>query len=255
VTVTAVDDTAAENFHTEILKYTANSLDNNYHLLAQDFTIKISDNDNTGLVKNLLESAKEAGQEKDDNFTGSTEKDVLYGRAGNDLLNGNGGEDIIYGGNGSDGIAGIDGNDRLFGGEGADMIEGGAGEDFVYADLGNDRVRGGSGNDWLSGEGGNDFLKGDAGVNTLTGGLGNDAFAISLKGSEPTIEQADIITDFINNQGIIFLTGPLTFQRVQIFQGSGDHAFDTLVKDIVTNEYLAILQGVSAGSLSATNFV
>ncbi|MBD2043328.1 Calx-beta domain-containing protein [Microcoleus sp. FACHB-672] len=255
VTVAAVEDAVVENFHNSILKYTANSLDKNYNLLSHNLTINISDNDNPGLVKNLLESAKEAGMEKDDNLTGSTRKDVLYGRAGNDLLKGNEDDDIIYGGSGSDGIAGTDGNDRLFGGDGVDMIEGGAGDDFVYADLGSDRVRGGSGNDWLSGEGGNDFLSGDAGVNTLTGGLGNDAFAISLEGGEPTIERADIITDFINDQDIIFLTGPLTFQRLHIFQGSGDYAFDTLVKDIVTNEYLAILQGVSVGSLSAGNFV
>ena len=138
-------------------------------------------------------------------FTGTNQKDTLFGGSandsisgldGDDYLQGNEGDDTIEGGGGNDSITGSAGNDLIFAGDGDDEIDylgdsgndtvrGGSGNDrisyfkvsgdkVIFADEGNDTVTGATGNDSIDGGEGNDKLNGDDGNDTIAGGLGND---------------------------------------------------------------------------------
>jgi RTX calcium-binding nonapeptide repeat (4 copies)/Calx-beta domain len=192
----------------------------------------------------------------------------LWGKLGDDTLFGGEEDDRIFGNQGNDYILGNQANDTLYGGKDSDLIQGDANEDWVFGDngndtleggLGNDVVRGGKENDLLSGNEGNDVLFGDSGADTLSGGDGEDIFAIgrvpnnAFKGNS-SIGNADLIADFSLGTDLIGLEGGLQFQQLNISQGTGNFARDTIVRDNVTGEYLAILKGINSSSITAANF-
>jgi Ca2+-binding RTX toxin-like protein len=85
--------------------------------------------------------AKIIGTIGDDNLTGGSGDDAIYGfdpanqavtNGGNDTLDGAGGNDRLYGGNDNDTLIGGAGNDTLNGGFGFDSMAGGLGDD-VYS--------------------------------------------------------------------------------------------------------------------------
>jgi hypothetical protein len=190
------------------------------------------------------------GQQGDDTLFGAEGDDQIFGNQGNDYILGNQGNDTLYGGKDSDLIEGGDNDDWLFGDNGNDTLEGGQGNDFV---------RGGKENDLLSGNEGNDVLFGDSGADTLRGGDGDDIFVIgrvqnnSFKGNS-SLGNADWIVDFSLGTDLIGLDGGLQFQDLNISQGTGDFATDTIVRDNVTGEYLAILKDINSSSIRAANF-
>src|SRR6476620_4644333 len=208
------------------------------------------------------------GTANDDVLIGFPGSNSLSGKQGDDTLFGAEGDDRIFGNQGNDYISGNQANDTLYGGKDSDLIQGGANEDWVFGDngndtlsggLGNDVVRGGKENDLLSGNEGNDVLFGDSGADTLSGGDGEDIFAIgrvqnnSFKGNS-SLGNADLIADFSLGTDLIGLDGGLQFQQLNIYQGTGDLARDTIVRDNVTGEYLAILKGINSSSITAANF-
>jgi hypothetical protein len=69
----------------------------------------------------------------------------------------------------------------------------------------------------------------------------------------------DIITDFTDGQDLIELTGGLSFQQLNIVSiRSSPNAsnFDsTLIVSAITQEWLAILTGVRASQITATDFI
>ncbi len=256
VKIAAVDNAAFEGAKISTISFTAKSENSEYNNLAiASIPVTISDNDNTGTAIEFLTSANFAATDSDDIVSGSELGDNLNGRGGSDRIDGSSGDDIIYGDGGSDAISGGDGSDQLYGGAETDYINGNAGSDLIFAGSGSDRVRGGSGNDLIFGDGGNDFLFGDLGADTLTGGLGTDAFAIGAGTGGMTLETADAIADFTSGEDVINLIGSLSFEQLNIFQGTGANASDTVIQDATTSEYLAILQGISAGSVSQATFV
>jgi Ca2+-binding RTX toxin-like protein len=174
---------------------------------------------------------------------------MIHARPGNDYLHGKAGDDLLYGQKGDDGIRGGDGNDIIFGGKGIDFINGDRGIDLIYAGKENDRIYGDNGDDILFGDGGNDYLCGEIGADTLTGGSGFDVFALAIGTGETGASAADMITDFTLNQDKIDLISPLAFNQLNIFQGTGALASDTIIQYQVTGEYLAILKGVTASSI------
>src|SRR6476661_5577996 len=193
----------------------------------------------------------------------------LSGKQGDDTLFGAEGDDRIFGNQGNDYILGNQANDTLYGGKDSDKVQGDANEDWVFGDngndtleggLGNDVVRGGKENDLLSGNEGNDVLFGDSGADTLSGGDGDDIFVIgrvqnnSVNTGRSTLANADLIADFSLGTDLIGLDGGLQFQDLNISQGTGDFARDTIVRDNVTGEYLAILKGINSSSITAANF-
>lgn len=94
-----------------------------------------------------------------------------------------------------------------------------------------------------------------AGCDTLTGGLGRDAFAIGIGSGGLTINLGDVITDSTNNQDVIDLIATLTFNQLNIIQGTGEAAGSTVIQYQGTGEYLAVLQNLAAGTITAADFV
>jgi hypothetical protein len=208
------------------------------------------------------------GTPNNDVLIGFPGTNSLWGKQGDDTLFGAEGDDRIFGNQGNDYILGNQANDTLYGGKDSDLVQGDANEDWVFGDngndtleggLGNDFVRGGKENDLLSGNEGNDVLFGDSGADTLSGGDGDDVFAIgrvpnnAFKGNS-SLGNADLIADFSLGTDLIGLDGGLQFQDLNISQGTGDFARDTIVRDNVTGEYLAILKGINSSSIRAANF-
>ncbi|OUC14551.1 MAG: hypothetical protein B0A82_11480 [Alkalinema sp. CACIAM 70d] len=113
----------------------------------------------------------------------------------------------------------------------------------------NDKISGGAGNDTLYGQGGDDKLDGGLGSDTLTGGLGRDLFVLAPNYG------TDTITDFKIGEDQVQLTNGLTYEQLDITQGSGANANNTLIHINSTNELLTILQNVKAADLSTTDFV
>lgn len=64
-----------------------------------------------------------------------------------------------------------------------------------------------------------------------------------------------MIADFTDNQDVIDLIGIVTFNQLDIIQGTGEAAGSTLIQFQETGEYLALLQNVDAGTLTAADFV
>ncbi|MDK3158159.1 CAP domain-containing protein [Kamptonema cortianum] len=196
---------------------------------------------------------------------GTEESDRLFGTPGNDTLFALGGDDTVQGGLGNDYINGMQGRDRLSGEAGNDTVRGGKGndtifgddgndwlygdldQDFLYGGNGDDILYGGKGNDWLEGGAGNDTLYGDLGSDTLIGGPGTDVYVLRVDLPD-TIYYNDL-EDYIG------LTDGLTYGSLQITQGTGLNANDTLIRLAGSGTLLAILPGVSATSLDPGDFL
>jgi Ca2+-binding RTX toxin-like protein len=110
-------------------------------------------------------------------------------------------------------ITGNAGANTLTGTSFADIIEGGLGNDVLY---------GGAGNDWLVGGLGRD---------TLSGGAGSDVFVFTTTSeSSNTSTTSDVITDFLQGQGKIDLSGIDAFARTNAndaFVWRGTSAFNS----------------------------
>jgi subtilisin-like proprotein convertase family protein len=178
-------------------------------------------------------------------FTGTPNADFLSGSAENDT------------------ILGLEGNDIVNGGQGDDFLNGNQGNDVVRGGQGDDTVRGGQGNDQIFGDDGNDILYGDLGADTVNGGGGDDIFAMGRRSDVPgyastggiSIADADVITDFGNGNDLIQLIGGTKYEDLNIFQGTGIYASSTIIQDQVTGDYLAVLSGINANSITGNHFI
>ncbi|MEZ2227669.1 MAG: calcium-binding protein [Microcoleus sp.] len=152
-------------------------------------------------------------------------------------------------------IKGTDSDDNLTGILGNNIaLKGSKGNDILTGSNGNDKLEGGKGFDTLSGGAGNDILDGGKGKDILTGGMGLDLFELEGRGAANTLALADIITDFQKGADILKLKDGLGFANINITQGTGIYASDTLLQIAGTGQYLAVLKGVNAGNLNATDF-
>ena len=141
------------------------------------------------------------------NFTGSSDREVIYGSTAGDVLNGGAGSDRIEAHNGDDIVNGgdeenyfIGGGDTIYGGSGNDVLHGDGGGDFIFGDAGNDKVfgdadkdrlLGGEGDDELDGGAGDDIIEDFSGNNILRGGEGNDTLNTSDKEIAGAFNQLD----------------------------------------------------------------
>ncbi|MBE9144651.1 Calx-beta domain-containing protein [Planktothrix mougeotii] len=195
------------------------------------------------------------GLEGNDILGGNQQADQIFGNQGNDSLYGGQDRDTLAGGQDSDLIFGDQGDDLLLGDRGADTLFGNQDNDRIYGGKENDFVTGGDGDDQLFGDLGDDILYGDLGADMVTGGEGNDLFYMGKTMGGFTITEADIIEDFTLNQDSIGLLENLTFSDLNIAQGTGNYANDTIIQDKNSNEYLAILKNVNSNSLSSDDFI
>lgn len=119
-------------------------------------------------------------------------------------------------------------------------------DEILGNNLGNNII-GGPGNDKIAGARGPDIIYGGAGADTFV-------FARGDGGVNPTL--ADFIGDFRKEEGDkIGLALALPFSALTISQGTGANANDTLIRITATGEYLAVLAGIPAGSLNASDFI
>jgi Ca2+-binding RTX toxin-like protein len=200
-----------------------------------------------------------------DDLKGSTGADSLLGSQGDDRLDGGEDNDLLDGGAGSDRLTDTRGNNSLYGNDGDDFLFTGMGDDRLAGDEGNDRLEANSGNDRLFGNEGDDFLNGGEDNDSLLGGSGNDAL-VGLSGND-TFTGGDgsdrfvlqpgaiaTIADFTDGQDLLELSTGLTYADLNIMQGQGDNASDTLITLNENDEILAILTGVNAGAIAPTDF-
>jgi Ca2+-binding RTX toxin-like protein len=152
-------------------------------------------------------------------------------------------------------IKGTDSDDNLTGILGNNIaLKGSKGNDVLTGSNGNDKLEGGKGFDTLSGGAGNDILDGGKGKDILTGGMGLDLFELEGRSAANILDLADIITDFQKGADILKLKDGLGFSNINITQGTGIYASDTLLQIAGTGQYLVVLKGVNAGNLNATDF-
>ncbi|MBW4660381.1 MAG: hypothetical protein KME15_17035 [Drouetiella hepatica Uher 2000/2452] len=144
-------------------------------------------------------------------------------------------------------------DDLLEGGAGNNKLDGKKGNDRLVGGAGNDYLEGGKGNDTLLGGAGNDLLKGGEGQDILTGGAGSDVFEIKYKSNRPGYNFADVITDFQDGVDKLKLDD-LRFSDIQVVQGSGRSANNTLIQLASTGETLATLQRVNASLINTSDF-
>ena len=179
-------------------------------------------------IENLI------GSNLDDQLTGNSTANSLYGLDGNDLLDGGAGADKLYGGLGNDTFVVDDINDIIseYSGEGTDLAQasvtytlrsgienltltgvaaidgtGNAVANFIRGNgaantldggNGNDTLYGNAGNDTLIGGSGNDLLQGNTGNDNMAGGIGNDIYYVDALGDVVT-ENAGEGTDVVRS--------------------------------------------------------
>ncbi|MEG4107231.1 chemotaxis protein CheB [Microcoleus sp. S13_C5] len=173
---------------------------------------------------------------KFDFLQGTTQPDTFNGLDGNDIIYANSGDDFLEGGAGKDKICGDQGNDTIVGGADDDILWGGKGSDLIAGDSGNDALYGGAGSD------------------TMSGGTGDDIFAIAKDSGGQTVATADYIADFGNGNDKIRLLDGLTFEDLNIQQGTGVNNNSTVIQDKLTGEYLAVLPGVNSSTINRDQF-
>ncbi|MCW6052205.1 phosphatase PAP2 family protein [Lyngbya sp. CCAP 1446/10] len=178
-------------------------------------------------------------------ITSSPKFDFLEGTSAADTISGLDGNDIIYAKGGDDFLEGDRGKDKICGDQGNDTIVGGADEDIIW---------GGKGNDLILGDSGNDTIVGGAGSDTMAGGPGDDIFAIAKLNGGPTVATADYINDFGSGNDKIQLLDGLTFNDLNIQQGTDANSNSTVIQDKLTGEYLAVLPAVNSSSVNRDNF-
>ncbi len=184
----------------------------------------------------------------DDSLLGTLGNNFIYGWQGNDLITGAEGEDILYGDQGNDSLTGGNSHDLLAGGQGNDVLDGGDGNDILYGGQGEDILIGGLGGDRLFGDAGLDtfYLEWDA--DTVTGGKDKDTFILFPTLGGDSLAEAAVINDFNPLEDELELAGGLTFEGLNIFQGTENYANDTIIQDRNTGRYLAILLNVATPS-------
>ena len=194
------------------------------------------------------------GNEGNDTLYGGKNNDIVRGGVGNDQVFGNLGDDTLWGDEGDDFVSGGRGNDVLYGNRGRDSLNGNEGDDSIYGGRDSDTLFGDSGDDFLSGDLGNDLLFSEEGTDTMSGGFGNDIFVLEEKFAVNTLQESDIIQDFSNGLDKIALTGDLTFGELAFSDGVGAFLGDTIIQELDTGRYLAVLKNVNSSTLDATDF-
>ncbi|MEB3182197.1 MAG: M10 family metallopeptidase C-terminal domain-containing protein, partial [Nostocaceae cyanobacterium] len=124
-------------------------------------------------------------------------------------------------------------------------------------DNSDDVINGQGGNDILWGLSGDDLLRGGTGDDTLIGGTGNDTLAGNV-GADTFVLSADGLSqvkDFTVGIDKIGLSGNLTFNQLQIEQGTGVNSSSTWIKLASDNTNLMLLNGVQASALTTAMFL
>ena len=182
---------------------------------------------------------------KNDAITGDASNNIIYAFGGADSVYGLSGDDTLYGFTPTISGAGNDGNDILYGGPGNDILIGGPGDNILD---------GGLGQDTLTGKGGLDDGTGFIEFNNYYGEYGINTFIIRAGDGGPSIDSADVITDFEDNNDLIGMADGLEFNQLTIEQGTGDYANHVVVKKTDTGEFLVVIQSITIENITDADF-
>ena len=141
-----------------------------------------------------------------------------------------------------------DSNELIFTGDADDLIDaiGSNGGNRIYAGSGNDTTILGTGDRVVGAEGDDLFFTTSGGNNTITGGEGADRFWIA---TAETPDAANTITDFALGEDILGIAGlGISFEDIDLAKIENNTLISANGLD------LAILQGMDANNLSASNF-
>jgi len=174
---------------------------------------------------NIVFDGQKQGTDSFDVFNNDAPRDVLFNR-----------NTVTY----------LDAISRIVTGfnDSKDIINAPVGDHTVFAGSGNDMLRGGVGFNTFFGGDGNDTLEGGKGETTMVGGKGNDTFVI---GSD---EGLITIADFKLGKDKIALAGDLTFEQLNIAQGTGSNETDALIRESKTGKLLAVVKDIQASLLT-----
>ena len=161
-------------------------------------------------------------------------------------------------------LVGTSAGDRLEGAAGNDLIRGLKGDDNLIGNAGDDEISGGGGKDTITGGAGDDIIVGGDAPDLLIGGAGSDTFIyrhiyVRIKG--------DYIADFDVNEDKIDVHSILSDAKYGSANGFEDNIqvvgskegakvqIDMLGDSGTQFKTLAILKGVDANQMSASNFI
>lgn len=177
----------------------------------------IGDQKGAALFQKLLfDDHAITGAPGDDDLSGSSAGDLMFGNEGNDSINSDAGDDLIHGDEGDDLILTGTGNDAAYGDDGNDRLDAGAGNDLVVGGEGDDTLLGGQGDDRLFGQFGADVLEGGDGNDTLDG---TQARSVSTPGIDEDI--GDTLNGGAGNDVLILGSGDMASG------GAGEDTFVT----------------------------
>lgn len=163
--------------------------------------------------------------------------------AGNDTIEGNDLDNFLIS---------SAGNDHIIARHGADTVKAGVGHDTIDAGTGNDIIDAGNGDDVIIAGTGNDIVSFGQGNDTATGGKGNNIYYI-----DNTDKGVKTITDFSENDKIVFENTASATQDSNTQDGQS--LFNNIIYQdgnaIIStgNGTVVILEGVTAGDISASN--
>ena len=126
-----------------------------------------------------------------DNLTGTSGINLLYGGGGKDTIYGGGGKDYVYGGIVDGQVHFGDGNDEAYGGDGRDVVRSVSNLNYIInLATGLTSVAGEfmTGFEDLVSGGGNDRLTGTSGTNFIYGGAGNDTIDSGNGGNDASYD-------------------------------------------------------------------
>jgi Ca2+-binding RTX toxin-like protein len=177
----------------------------------------------------------EGGASNFENITGSDAAEIINGDANANILKGGRGFDKIYG---------FDGADTLYS----------QSNSYASGITDNSELYGGSGNDTLYGSDGDDQLDGGTGSDSITTGTGSDTIVLRAGDGGSSLTDADIITDFTNGTDVLGLDDGLQYTDLNIAQGTGDNANNTIISVKSGGEYLAILNNIDVSLIDEADF-
>ncbi|KQW35078.1 hypothetical protein ASC85_21110 [Pseudomonas sp. Root401] len=228
-----------------------------------------------------------SGANTERNLPDVTGSFLYWAHDGGERVFGGTGADTIVGGQGDDVLVGesstastVGGNDIISGGEGYDVIRGGAGDDVLRGDVGLDYLGGDAGNDVL-------YLEGDQAIEdhafttvlspninlsgaathtgaSVAGGAGNDRFVLveDLLASASQGIMGNLIDDFevanpnekidLSQIRAVHSFADLNFSNVTV---DGEVYLRVWLGTMASGTQYITLKGVTAGQLSAANFI
>ena len=139
----------------------------------------------------------------------------------------------------------------LWGSQNNDTLTGDASANVLDGQGGDDTLRGGAADDVLIAGTGDDVLYGQAGSDILRGGSGADTFVLEAGGGYIFPGRADAVFDYVDGTDKVGLAGGHVFADLTI-SASGS---DTLIQITSSGEYLAVLIGANAASVTSGDFI